>query len=349
MVKILYGLCSVGIGHAIRAKVLIEHLRKEHEVMVITSYKAYDLLKKVFPNVHNITGVELVFKENKILNMHTLFKNLAKLGPEMWPRMEKVRKKIYKFSPDLVVSDWEMFSTFIAKMLKKPLVSFDNQHFLVYGKFKVPDNHMSEFIKARIFIYGLVAKAKYHVISYFSGVKVKKKKNVYLVPPVIRDKILKANVSVKNHVVVYQSTEKYQKLLKVLKKIDQKFIVYGYNIAKKEKNLTFKKFDEQSFIKDLVSCKAVICNGGFTLISEAVYLGKPLLVLPITGHFEQVLNGINVKKRRAGEFVKKLSVQNVERFLGRVENYRRGKRKGYNNKKLFWILDHIIKREMKDD
>ena len=168
-------------------------------------------------------------------------------------------------------------------------------------------------------------------------------------PPVIRDKILKANVSVKNHVVVYQSTEKYQKLLKVLKKIDQKFIVYGYNIAKKEKNLTFKKFDEQSFIKDLVSCKAVICNGGFTLISEAVYLGKPLLVLPITGHFEQVLNGINVKKRRAGEFVKKLSVQNVERFLGRVENYRRGKRKGYNNKKLFWILDHIIKREMKDD
>ena len=220
MVRILYGLCSVGVGHAIRAKVVLEHLCKSHEVMVITSNKAYTILNKDFKNVHNIAGFELVFKENKILNAKTLLRNIGKLGPNNLGKLKLIRSKIKKFNPDIVISDWETFSSFIAKEMRKPLISFDNQHYLVYGKFKVPDKYFSDFFKARVFLYSLVAKAKYHVISYFGNTQVKRKKSVFLVPPVIRSSVLKSKVSSKENILVYQSAESYKKLLNVLKKIN---------------------------------------------------------------------------------------------------------------------------------
>lgn len=347
MAKILYGLCSVGMGHAIRTTAILEHLiSKKHDVMVVTSHKTYDLLRKHFKNVYNIEGFELVFRENKILNARTLFKNIGKFSPSTLNQLKSIKEKIRKFDPDVVISDWETFSSYTAKELKKPLISFDNQHFLVYGKFKVKDKYMSEYLKARVFLYSLVSKAKYYVITYFENTQIKKKKNVFLVPPIIRDDILNANVTKGDYVLVYQTTETYRKLLNVLRNIDDKFIVYGYNMDKKEGNLTFKKFDEaKGFIRDLSGAKAVICNGGFTLISESIHLGKPLLVLPILGHFEQILNGLYVKRRRYGDFCERLSANAVKNFLGDLKEYKMEKKKGSDNRKLFWILDQIIKRE----
>jgi hypothetical protein len=34
----------------------------------------------------------------------------------------------------------------------------------------------------------------------------------------------------------------------------------------------------------------VIAAGGFTLMGVSVYLGRPMLAIPIRGQFEQVLN-----------------------------------------------------------
>jgi uncharacterized protein (TIGR00661 family) len=40
----------------------------------------------------------------------------------------------------------------------------------------------------------------------------------------------------------------------------------------------------------LSTAKAVIATAGFTLMSEALYLGKPYLAFPMQGQFEQHLN-----------------------------------------------------------
>ncbi len=41
---------------------------------------------------------------------------------------------------------------------------------------------------------------------------------------------------------------------------------------------------------DLSSAKAVIANGGMSLIGEAIYLAKPMLSVPVREHFEQAMN-----------------------------------------------------------
>jgi uncharacterized protein (TIGR00661 family) len=44
----------------------------------------------------------------------------------------------------------------------------------------------------------------------------------------------------------------------------------------------------------------VIANSGFSLICEALYLGKPYLAIPVRHQFEQVLNAYYVDKMGYG-------------------------------------------------
>src|SRR5207253_10346711 len=85
-----------------------------------------------------------------------------------------------------------------------------------------------------------------------------------------------------------------------------------------EGNLTFMPFSEAGFIDDLRTARAVIAGGGYTLMSEAVYLHKPLLSLPVEGQFEQVLNALYLEKLGYGQHAQALDSETLERFLAEV-------------------------------
>ena len=50
-----------------------------------------------------------------------------------------------------------------------------------------------------------------------------------------------------------------------------------------------KSFSEIEFIQYFSTAKAVIANGGFSFISEAVFLKKPICCVPIKNQFEQFI------------------------------------------------------------
>src|SRR3989344_1374172 len=299
MSRILYGLCGVGIGHAVRGRVILEHLKKKHDVMILSSSKPYEYLKKYFDNVHKIQGFELAFKNNSIIDSITLFRNIKKLSKF---NFKEIYELIDEFKPDLVISDWETISSFYAKKKNIPLISIDNQHLLISGKLNFPKKYYFDYLKAKFIIKLLMKKANYYVITSFYENKLKKiYKNIFLVPPVLRDKILKAKTKTEDYILVYQSTNTYDELINILKDVNDRFIVYGFDKNSEGNNLIFKKFNDEEFLDDLKNCKAVICNGGFTLISESIYLQKPLLTIPVKKHFEQLINCLHVKKMGYGE------------------------------------------------
>ena len=68
--------------------------------------------------------------------------------------------------------------------------------------------------------------------------------------------------------------------------------------------LVFRPFSETVFLDDLRSARAVIAGGGFSLLSECVYLHKPVLSIPVEGQFEQVLNARYLEKLGYGEYAR---------------------------------------------
>ena len=68
-------------------------------------------------------------------------------------------------------------------------------------------------------------------------------------------------------------------------------------------------------IADLASCRAVVTNGGFSLISEAVFLHKPECTIPIPAQFEQWLNAAEVEQIGYGRHFAKITADNLRAFF----------------------------------
>ena len=96
----------------------------------------------------------------------------------------------------------------------------------------------------------------------------------------------------------------------------------------------------------MASAKAVVCNGGFTFITEAITLKKPIYSVPATGNFEQTLNGFYVQKLGYGEYHEKMSVKKLRLFLKRLDKYQNklNKVKRYNNDAILRELEYRIEK-----
>lgn len=62
-------------------------------------------------------------------------------------------------------------------------------------------------------------------------------------------------------------------------------------------------------------CQGVICNAGFELPSEAMSLGKKLLVKPLKRQFEQISNAMTINLLKLGTAVDTLDYHHVKQFL----------------------------------
>ncbi len=345
MAKILYGIAGEGMGHLMRSKPILKHLLEEHEIVIVSSRKPYKLLSQEFKNVHEIHGLHISYRNNEAKHFMTFLENLINFPGGALYSFKKLLKIVRSFKPDIIISDFEPFTPVIARIFRIPVISIDNMHIVTNCKNKIPLRYYKDYIVTKLLVKSFVSKGDYFLINTFFYPKIKKK-NTYLFPPILREDIIGVKPKKNNHILVYQTTGTNKKLKEILKKIDYKFIIYGFNISKKEKNMIFRKFNEKTFIKDLSSSSAVITNGGFTTISEALSLGKPILSEPIKKHFEQIITAMNIDKLGYGEYQEDLTEQTLRRFISNIPKYRinlKGYKRG-DNKALLKKLDSIIKR-----
>lgn len=318
---IFYCICGEGMGHAIRSSVIIDRIKDKYDVYIFSSDRAYKYLNEKFDNVYKIGGFNTVYINNKVNNTKTLINALKRNPLNIKEGYEELYKKARKLSPDVIVTDFEIYATMVSKLLSIPLISLDNIHMITQTAIDYPPKHQGEMLKAKGVINSYVIKPKIHILTSFFYPKIKPKKRAVLYPPVIREDILKLKPTIEDHIIVYQTSKESVKLVEQLKSLNEKFIVYGFNKDEVDENLTYKLFNENEFYNDLASAKAVICNGGFTFISEAISLKKPIYSVPAIGNFEQTLNGFYVQKLGYGEYHEEMSPKKVEKFLKMLPKY----------------------------
>lgn len=344
MVKILYGVCGEGMGHAIRSKILIDSLKNDHDIFIVAGNKSYSYLSKNFDNVEKIVSMSFIYKENKLRPILTMINTIYKMITKVPISLLKVNKIIKKFNPDIIITDADPISHYCAKINKLKTVSIDNVHAMIYRKHNVK---FGEFITRFLLFVSIkvgMFNADKYIIYDFSNKSSTDKKVIFL-NPLIQENIEKQKSYYGNHILIYQTSIKSTKYLrKMLKNINEKFIIYGYNKNKVYNNLIFKKFNDDEFYQDLSNAKAVVTNGGFTLISESLYLKKPIFCLPIKHQFEQILNGKFVEKMGIGEYHMEFSNEKFNIFLNNINKYKLtlNKYKTINTSKTINIIKHEI-------
>jgi uncharacterized protein (TIGR00661 family) len=321
--RILYGVVGEGMGHAIRSRVVLEHLiGRGHEVEIMASSRAAQFLRRHFGErawVHRIHGMHIDYRDNRVRRGSTLWTNLIQGGLALPRQLAAYFELLAEFRADLVISDFDSWTYLYARVRRLPIISIDNMQVINRCRIE-PDvigDRRAEFELTRAFVKSKLPFCHHYFISSFFTLPVRKP-DTTLVPPVLRPEILEANARRGEHWLIYQTAEGYDALLDALRRRGVECRIYGMRRGLTEdvteQNLRFRPFSESAFIDDLASARAVIAGGGFTLLGEAVYLKKPVLAVPVQGQFEQYLNARYIEKLGYGRCAALLDEEALRQF-----------------------------------
>ena len=319
MANILYGVNGEGAGHSTRAKEVLTHLVAQgHTVHVASFDRGLQNLKSDF-DVTEIYGFRFAYVNNRVRYKRTIAKNLITV-PQAAKSLHRLEDLVDENQIDLVITDFEPLTCHVGHKRRLPVISIDNQHCLTNAAVSYPKAYRRDAAAAKIVTRLMTPRANaYLVISFFEAPI--RKRNTYLFPPLLRQEILTAKPTQGDHILVYV-TSPAPALAKLLSSVQARFIAYGFGREGTDGNILYKKPSLDGFFADLVSAKAVVANSGFSLVTEALHLGKPYLAIPVSHQFEQIFNAYWLEKSGYGAYWEELNKERIESFLYNLPHYR---------------------------
>ena len=218
--------------------------------------------------------------------------------PTLFESFYRAHGMISAFSPDLIVSDFDPVtgSPFVAPGTFK--VGIGNVAMLSHATaIRPPKAKMDRFninVIRKLFTSGLDVELGCHFYPL----------DDLCLPPILRPEVLTACVENRGHLVVYHA---FGGLLDPILEYagrhpDRPVIVYGNSPMGGSPDNVRYEADSGRFADDLATCDAFVGTAGFQTICEAFYLGKKIVVHPISGHYEQLWNAAQLEVHGMGRW-----------------------------------------------
>lgn len=302
--RIVYAVHGYGRGHATRTLAVLPELARRHSVLCLAGDDAYNAIWPDFPVVRIPTlRFAYVKGTTRVSTWHTARRNLPAAFDLAFggPVFETVRDIVREFAPDVIISDAEVWSHRVAEHLRIPRISFDHIGLMSYCKPEVePWDRPAAFFNGWIY-RTLMGKADRVIVSSFYPLQ-PRSTDVRVVGPLLRASVRQMSPVQGNHLLAYFNQGKHQlsgPILEALANIGMPVHIYGSDRRGSEGPLTFLPLSNLPFLEDLASCRAVISTAGNQLIGEAMYLRKPVCVMP-EACVEQRLNAAAVERMGIG-------------------------------------------------
>jgi uncharacterized protein (TIGR00661 family) len=329
MASIVYSICGEGRGHATRARAVVEGLRAHHRVTLFASGCAHEMLapycRETGVALHRIPGLHFEYTRAGRVALFRTMGSAASFRLAVSRYVRAVRPALERVAPDLVVADFEPILPRAARELDVPFVSFDHQHYLVVSDLSaLPFGLRQRAALAAPFVSALYDWQTSTIVSSFYAPPLKKAyEDTTLVGTLIRPEIAGLRPDRGQHLVAYMRRQAAPDVMEALRACGREVRLYGLGARLDEERLRFRAIDERRFVEDLASCDAVVSTAGNQLVGEALYLGKPMLVLPEARNFEQAVNAHFLEQSGAGwAELGRLSAERLGAFLEQRETFR---------------------------
>jgi uncharacterized protein (TIGR00661 family) len=333
----------------VRGLTIARHFR-EHEFLFVSSWMGADVLRSEFA-VLDCPQPESPVHRHRLSLTATLISAL-KMRTMAGQITRRLQEAFDRFQPDVTISDYEHFVPFLSRRLGVPCLSLDHQHIITACRHQIPWRQLPGYLGAYYAIRTHFNLARdYLVISFFQpptrpGVRAR------ILPPLLRDTVLARQPHTGDHVVAYQGYTTFDNFFTFLKHIPSPVRVYGFDEEKVDGNLQFKKKSEAGFLDDLASCRYVVCGGSHTLISEALYFGKPVISFPIKNQIEQFLNAWYLDHLGYGRYFTGFRPPPalIPAFEARLDQYRAAIQAANfcGNPEIYRLVDRFIRQKTLD-
>lgn len=298
--KILYGVQGTGNGHITRARIMAKALAAVGaEVDWIFSGRPvqnfFDM--EDFGNYKVFRGLTFAVKSGRVLYLKTA------LTSNLWQAYQDI-KKIKVENYDFIINDFEPISAWAAKRAGKTVIGISHQNAFLYDIPQEGGNIFVSWFMRNFAPTSLPIGLHWH---HF---------NQPILPPLVEPSHYPNEVTPK-HYLVYLPFSELTDILSQLRALpDYQFFIYRpVAAAFDEGHIHVRPFSREGFQRDLHRCEGVICSAGFELSSEAIQLGKKLLVQPLVGQMEQKSNALALRQLGYASVTSELSVEAIKQWL----------------------------------
>lgn len=296
-IRIAYSCAGEGFGHAARLVALAPLLEERYEMHYFVPEGLKRFLEEKLPSFtfYPLPHFSFVKKEDRVQWIATSFKTVPQLI-HFRAEVKKLQTNLRKLRIQAVLSDYDPYLSWAAKGAGIPVMQI-NHPGIISRSFPInPFGWIPALVS--LFLEGPWTE-RIH-ISFFQGD----------VGPLFRHSLFKYPIADGGYVLVNLKPAYRDPVLGVLRSMS---------------GIQYKVFPTKdgNFEEALAGCSAVLSSAGHQIITEALILGKPILVIPQKGQYEQQLNAWMLKQTKKGTFttISRLR-KDLPAFLKKLDEYR---------------------------
>ncbi len=330
--KFILSVQGEGRGHMTQAITVYEMLLEQgHQVcaVILGSSGKRDVPKFFFDKISapiiQLASPNFVSdSKNKSINLpKSVWHNFKKVKT-FRNSLRQIDKLMQEHKPDVVINFFDLLMGLYYRFYKPraKMVCIAHQYIYLHSDFEFPEGRWLD--KAAIkFFTRLTAKgsSKNLALSFYNIHT--RHEEVIIVPPLLRKEIFELNTEQSDYFLVYLVNNGYlEDLIEWHKKNPEVEIhcftdqpdelrrQYMFN----EQKLFLHALNDKLFLEMMSKARGLASTAGFESVCEAMYLGKPVLMVPIQGHYEQYCNSRDAHKAGAGIFADTFDLTKLENF-----------------------------------
>lgn len=331
--KFLFIVQGEGRGHLTQAITLEEILRRNgHEVVEVLVGKSSTRRLPGFFNrsIHApvkrfISPNFLPTPANKRVSLaRSVAYNLIKV-PAYMNSINYIRKCINASGADMVINFYELLTglTYLLFHLSVPQVCIGHQYLFLHKDFEFPKADKTSLALLKFFTALTSLGAKERLALSFRSMDDDVRNRIRVVPPLLRREVTLHEPYAGDYIHGYMVNSGFgENVMDWHRKHPATPLRFFWDkweeepLKKIDDTLSFYQLDDVEFLRQMAGCKAYASTAGFESVCEAMYLGKPIMMVP--AHIEQDCNAFDAVRDGAGIVSADFDLQ---RLLDFAENY----------------------------
>lgn len=330
--KYLFVVQGEGRGHLTQAISLAEMLRRHgHEVINVLVGKSRGrelpafFAEKIKAPITTFETPSFVFKKDK-KHINLLMTVLYNVNPPKLRRynrsIELINKEIKKNKPDVVINFYEMLTGMCHLRFRQeiPFISIGHQYLLRHPEYKYGKGDTQQLLLLRLHaILSSISTTKTLALSFYP-LKDCLYERIAVVPPLLRHEVLELKPEEGDYILGYMLNQGYEEEVRNWHKKHPETPLHFFwdkkdapKELKVDDTFTLHKIDDELFLHYMKNCRGYITTAGFESVCEALYLGKPIMMIP--AHIEQEVNAADTVSTGEGIIGKSFDISALLSYI----------------------------------
>jgi uncharacterized protein (TIGR00661 family) len=314
--RLLFLVEGEGRGHisqALAAREICEESGYEICGTLVSMHKVRQLpayFTDAFPGWRPFKGPDLAYRNDRDVDWFRTVARGARRFPLFIQGAGEIDRAIRELRPDVVVNFFchniILLQAFFPK--RAPILAVSHQNMLRHPTYPRPHGRRFEAAPLKVLTWTASNRCHKLALSYYPARDMPLRR-IIVSPPLLRRQVRELKPTNGDYLLVYLLNHGYRADIERWHRSHLDVPIHCFydrpgasDDERTDGKLWFHRLHGRRFLEMMAGCRAVVCTGGFQVVSEAAYLGKPVLMIPTDNMPEQHLNAVDAMSHGLGKY-----------------------------------------------